>query len=103
MPNLTKPRMIDCKLGHFPAGIVVGTVVDDDDLERHAAREGLVDLADQRREIAGLVAHRHDDGDPGLHHDAAARPHTTAAGGGNLGHAAFRLVGLRHGGPHCRM
>ncbi len=37
------------------------TVVDIDDLEG-AAGQGGFDLGDERRDIAGFVAHRHDDG-----------------------------------------
>ena len=41
---------------------VARSVIDIDDLEG-AARQRGGDLADQRRDIAGLVAHRHDDRD----------------------------------------
>ena len=51
------------KASEFGAGVVGRAVVDVDDLERANACERSFDLADERCQISGFVAHRHHDGD----------------------------------------
>src|ERR1700722_4796460 len=47
----------------FGGRAVARSIIDVDDLERREGRHRARDLADQRRDIAGFVAHGHDDRD----------------------------------------
>ncbi len=63
--DLPQPRMLRHQAAQFLLGGVARAVIDIDDLERAALQRG-GDLGDQRRDIAGLVAHRHDHGYCGI-------------------------------------
>ena len=70
MPQEPQPGPIRHQRRRFVARPVARTVVDDDHLEFEATREGPIDLGEERRQIAGLVEDRDDDGDLGLVHGA---------------------------------
>ena len=65
VPDLPQPRMLRHQAAQFVGGGVLRAVIDINDLEG-AALQGGGDLGDQRRDIAGLVAHRHDHGNCGI-------------------------------------
>src|SRR5262249_18849446 len=62
MLDLSQPRTARHQFGQFGFRAIGRAIVDEDNLECDIPVERRRDLVDERRDVAGFIAHRNDDG-----------------------------------------